>query len=365
MWLRPLLWLPTNFVEVAVTKNITPVYYTRCPVPTASGIAFQRGMFDETFEGSAYRVRNIVELGPDNQNVHYTHSIDAFFREGGGAPPVWAKANGVDSVLLAMTFVDETLGIFVRADDRAETIADLAGRRIALPVWPRLVFNFWRFVALHGILTTLEVHAMSAADVRFVDVTEGWDPNERRNVALGGLDQPGRCEYRNQLEALKANKVDAVFGKGPEAALLVGEAKGSVRLLTDLRSNTDPDAQERICMPRLLTTSNAFLNDHPEAVVAYIRTLIRASRWADENPAEAATCVAAECAVRPDSIGTYVGPEFHNRYLPRVTPAMLRSTQFMVNFLHDNQLTSRRFDVEAWVEAGPLAQALALEGVEG
>ena len=90
-----------------------------------------------------------MSLGPITRTC-ITHTIDAFFREGGAAPPIWARANGIDSVVLGMTFIDELLGIYVRIDDDADTICDLAGRRIALPVWPKLVFNFWKVVSLYA-----------------------------------------------------------------------------------------------------------------------------------------------------------------------------------------------------------------------
>jgi len=38
------------------------LWYTRCPVPTASGIAFQRKLFGELFAGTDYAVRNIKEV---------------------------------------------------------------------------------------------------------------------------------------------------------------------------------------------------------------------------------------------------------------------------------------------------------------
>ena len=174
----------------------TPLYYTRCPVPTASGVAFQTGMFADAFAESDYVVPNITELGPGHQDVHYTHSIDMFIREGGVAPPVWARANGGDSVMLGITFMEEFQGVFVRTDDPAASVADLAGRRLALPVWPRLVFNFWRFAALKGLTSALKVHGVAPDAVRFVDIVEGWDPSERRNVGTQDLDAPARCEYR-------------------------------------------------------------------------------------------------------------------------------------------------------------------------
>jgi sulfonate transport system substrate-binding protein len=321
-------------------------------------------MFENAFQGSGYEVRNIVELGPARQDAHYTHSIDAFFREGGGSPPIWARASGAESVLLGMTFVDEMLGIFVRADDSAMTVAELAGRRVALPVWPRLVFNFWRFVALHAISATLQLNGMRQEDVRFIEVVEEWDPSERRNIARGSVDAPARCEYRRQLDALLEGKVDAVFGKGYEAALLVHEARGRIRMLSDLRDAPASTDRVRISMPRLLTTSVKFLEKHPDAVVRYLRTLVQAAHWADDNIAEASALVARECGVAPWQQEGYVGPEFVGRFLPRITDEMLESTQFMVTFLHRHGFIPTKFAVESWLDPAPLAEALAATGTK-
>ena len=170
------------------------LYYTRCPVPTASGIAYQRRMFDAAFAGTQYAVADLGSLGPEYRDTHYTHSIEYFFREGGGSPPLWAHARGVDSVLLGVTLMEERLGVYVRADDAATDVTGLAGRRLALPTWPRLVFNFWRFAAHKGLTSALAAHDMPADSVRFIDVEEGWDPHERRAVGRADAGQAARCE---------------------------------------------------------------------------------------------------------------------------------------------------------------------------
>ena len=101
-----------------------------------------------------------------------------------------------------------------------------------------------------------------------------------------------------------AGEVDAIFGKGPEVALLQREAQGRIRLLYDNRSA--PGMAERInnSTPRLLTTSRHLVEEHFDAVVCYLRTLIRASNWVQANPAEARALIARECSIDDNEIET-------------------------------------------------------------
>ena len=341
-----------------------PIYYTRCPVPTASGIAFQRGMFAASFQDSGYEVRNLSELGAPYHNVHYTHAIEAFFREGGGAPPVWARANGADSVVLAITFMEELLGVFVRADDPARGVADLAGRRLGLPVWPQLVFNFWRFAALKGLHSALAVHGLSDEDVDFVDIVEDWDPHERRKVGRDDLDQPARCEYHNELEALLTGEVDAIFGKGPEAALLQREAGGRIRLLYDIRDACAIGARVNNSTPRLLTTSRHLVDHHFDAVVRYLRTLIRAAHWVEANNIEARHLIARECSVMQDEIETYLEADYVQKFLPRLSSELVETLAVVKSFLYERRFMNRDYCLQGWIDSRPLAEAYRLEGLE-
>lgn len=336
------------------------IHYTRCPVPTASGIAFQRRMFDAAFAGSGYRVQDLQSLGPAHRDAHYTHSIASFFREGGGSPPMWARARGVDSVLLGITFMEERLGVYVRAGDPARAVPDLAGRRLALPVWPRLVFNFWRFAAEKGLRSALEVHGMSGGDVRFVDVEEGWDPHERREVGRDDPVAPARCEYRGQLDALLGGAVDAVFAKGPEAALLERDGAGRVRLLYDLRDAPRLEHRVNNSTPRLFTTSRALLRDHRGAVVRYLATAIDAARWAAAHPREARTLVARECAVAPEHLDDCLTPGYLERLCPGFEPRHLAAARVMQDFLYARGYLPATFDLAAWCEPSVLDEALAV-----
>jgi len=221
------------------------VHCTHCPVPTAKGIGLAKHIFDALCANTIYRFRDILELGPESAEAHYTHSIASFFREGGEAPPLWARARGADSQLLGVTFMQELLGIFVRADDAAPSVVDLAGRRIGLPVWPSLVFDFWRFAAEKGFHSALARQGLRDTDVESIDVVENAESNRKHNGDNKDGD-PGSLVYgyRRQLEALLEHRVDAIFGKGAEAAVLEREAGGRTRLLHDIRSS--PNIDDRV-----------------------------------------------------------------------------------------------------------------------
>lgn len=343
-----------------MTVDASAVYYTRCPVPTASGIAFRRDTFSEVFAGSGYVVRNITELGATYQNVHFTHTIENFFREGGGSPPIWARASGVDSVLLGVTFMDELLGIYVRADDPATSVTELAGRRLALPVWPHLVFNFWRFAAQKGFYSALRVHGMSQRDVVFDDVVEDWDPHEKRNPSSQHREPP-RCDYRNQLRALLAGEVDAIFAKGGEAALLEREGGTRIRLLFDIGNVSNIEHRINNSTPRLLTTSRSYCNKHPEAVVRYVQSVVRAARWARDHPLAARSVVAAECGTSEEDVTRVFKAGFVDDFTPLLSPELIATVHTMKTFLFEHGYLQADFAIEDWVDAEPLAEATRRE----
>ncbi len=338
------------------------LFYTRCPVPTASGIAYQRRMFDAAFAGTRYAVAELGSLGPAHRDAHYTHSIERFFREGGGSPPMWAHARGVDSVLLGITLMEERLGVYVRADDRAVDVTGLAGRRLALPLWPRLVFNFWRFAAHKGLASALAAHDMPADAVRFVDVEEGWDPHERRAVGRDDVTNPARCEYRGQLDALLDGRVDAIFGKGPEAALLERDGGERIRLLYDVASSPVPAHRVNNSTPRLFTTSRALLRDHRDAVVRYLATTLAAARWAEAHESEARTLVARECAVPPERLDGFLQADYLAQLRPAFDDTHLAAARVMQAFLAEHGYLDGEFDLEAWMAPDVLREAMALEG---
>lgn len=348
-----------------VARDKVSVHYTRCPVPTATAIGIEKGFFDVLYADTLYQLRDIEELGCESANAHYTHALDYLFREGGGAPPVWARAGGADSQLLGLTFMEELLGIFVRARDSAETVADLAGRRIGLPVWPALVFDFWRFAAHKGFVSALSRHGLRCADVEFVDIVESAGPNGNRGRRNADAGASGLFYgYRAQLEALLANRIDAIFGKGAEAALLEREANGRIRLLYDIRSS--PEISDRVnnSTPRLITAGARLVADHPEAAIRYLQGILRAARWALRHPEETGNIVAIDCGIGPADLERYFQPDYATRLMPAASPELLATLEVMKSFLFEKGYLARDFSVEQWLNADLLKEAQTREGSE-
>ena len=181
---------------------------------------------------------------------------------------------------------------------------------------------------------------------------------------MGDLAQPARCEYRNQLEALLAGEVDAIFGKGLEAALLQRDAGGRIRLLYDLRQANAVADRVNNSTPRLLTTSRHLVDRHFAAVVRYLRTLIRAAQWVEANNAEARRLIACECSVGRDEIETYLESDYAEKFLPRLSDELVETLAVMKSFLFERRFIVQDFALEAWIDSRPLAEAYRLEGLE-
>jgi ABC-type nitrate/sulfonate/bicarbonate transport system substrate-binding protein len=337
---------------VSIGKSL---YYTRCPVPTATGIALERGMLADVYAGTPYELRDVAELR--NADAHYTHSIDRCFREGGGSPPVWARARGADTRLVALTFMDETQAIFVRDADTARSVGDLVGRRIGLPVWPRLVFNFWRFAAEKGFDSALRRHGLRADSVRVVDIVESDDADERAVAAYDGERALRRSPYRSQLRALLDGRIDAMFGKGLELALLEAEARGRIRMLFDVSTSDEIADRVNNSTPRLVTVGSRVIDEDFDAVVRYLQALLRAATWARRHAGLVPGIVARECGIDADGVGRYLVGGYATKLAPRIDHELLATVDIVKSFLVTRRYVERDFALSAWVDRRPLREA--------
>ena len=120
---------------VADRQAVDRLWYTRCPVPTASGLAYNLGWLTEEYAVDGLEVGVLQDAGPELARHHFDHQLVGLFREGGNVPALVARSEGAPTRLIGLTWIDEWQSIVVRADAGITTAAQLAGLRVALPGW--------------------------------------------------------------------------------------------------------------------------------------------------------------------------------------------------------------------------------------
>ena len=323
------------------------IWYTRCGGATASTIAIQNDWLHEEFKDDGIVLSSVRDSpNPEIRESHFDHSITSMFREGGNIPPIWARAKGADSVVLAITWVDEFQSIVIRPQSSVREISDLKGKRLAVPLHRDISIDFQRGAAFHGFAHALDLAGLGRSDVQFVDV-----PVEQ---GLGGHEAA-------VLAALETGAVDAVFLRQGSGYKLAQQHAGNLRELLKITDLEDPLHRVNNGTPRPLTVHRAFLDRHPDLVVRYLAVLLRSAAWAETHPEDAIRAVAAEDGRHVDEAvvaGAY--PKLSVSLTPKLTEDYIRGLETQKNFLRDWGFLAADFPLRAWIEAGPLEEARRL-----
>ena len=63
---------------------IDKIWFTRCPVPTATGLAYKLGWLEDEFKPEGIALGTLQEVGGDLARHHYDHQLaNTLIREGG------------------------------------------------------------------------------------------------------------------------------------------------------------------------------------------------------------------------------------------------------------------------------------------
>lgn len=270
------------------------IWFTRCPVPTATGIAADRGSLAAEFAPDGIAVRSLRDAADragradsdDLPRSHFTHELTALFREGGNVPALWARSRGEATRLIALTWIEERQSILVRQDSDLRTPEQLRGRRLAVPRHD-IDIDFWRAMALHGHAGALGLAGLTLEDAELVET-----PGVRQG------------QWEGELAALRDGRVDAVYVKGAVAVETARRYGAEVAIDLD----AVPDRRSRINngTPRPITVHQRLLDEHPDLVVRFLAVLLEAADWAAAHPGDLTRILSAETGAGPDGVaGAY------------------------------------------------------------
>lgn len=344
--------------------TIDTLWYTRCPVPTASGIAHGLGTLARAAAGSGLDFRILQDADADTALHHFDHRLPGLIREGGNVPALAARAEGAPTRLIGLTWVDEAQQILVAPGSDITSAADLAGRRIAIPAWAADGGrSFPRAMALHGFSSALALAGLTLADVVVVEVEVERAPEVRGGSAAadaasaGSRAERGRAVTTAGVDELLAGTVDAIYVKGARGRDAAREH--GLRVAVDLDTSTTPRGRVNNGTPRPITVHERLLAEHPEVVEEFLVRSLDAAAWAATDLTGVRELLARETFAEGPGVEDAYGSALHLGLAPTLDAERLDLLAVQEQFLYTHGFLAGRVDVADWTDPAPLERALA------
>lgn len=330
------------------------LWFTRCGVPTAAGVAYAKGWLDEELAADGITLTALQD-GTTEQvgSHHFTHGLVGLVREGGNIPAIWTRAQGTPTRVLGLTWVDEKQAIVARPGSGIGSPADLAGRVAAIAAAPGQGIPVGRPMALHGLVNALRLGGLGLDDITLLDVVTAEDGLGIANWNV----QPDRIQASwPGLAQVADGSADFTYIKGPRA---LGEAE-RLGLETVVDLDLAPiEARVNNGTPRPITVRQELLDERPELVVRILTRVLGAAEWARTDRDGVLEVLAAETRSRlEDASRTYTGT-FHEHLHPTLDAERVALFGRQIDFLVDHGFAPGPVDLDAWIDPAPLEAARA------
>ena len=334
---------------------------SRCPVATATEYSMKKTWLSDAFESAGAEFVLLQSLGAKAGRSHFTQTAPLVFREGGNIPPLWARSQGERCVLLGATFQKERRGIFVRPDSPIQSVADLRGRRLAIPVRPDAVVDFRKMTMLHGFRDVLRWYGISLDEVELVPVSA---ENIVSSLKPGTMDSLRNNDdfLTEDFQTVIEGKADAAFANSIKAV-----RHDRAKILRNVMSEQDqtdiPNINNNAVLP--LTCTKPFCDEHPEVVVAYLKEVIRAAKEAQQNQEDFINMVCSGVyGATPDEMrDAFDLPYLFANRIPVLNDKVFEMLEEEKQFLIENGVIRPEddYDLHAWAAPQFLAEAMKEE----
>lgn len=353
-------------INKAAATGLSQIWFTRCPVPTASGLAFKLGWLADEFASDGIAIATLQEeaAGSPLARHHYDHELPELIREGGNMLALAARAQGAPNRLIGLTWIDEGQAIIVRPDSGITEARHLKGLRAALPAFSQRPIqshtrgsSIARGMTLHGFKGVLASADLTLDDVRFVEV-------EDRLSATAGLaadaagDRQGLQGLWAGLTHLAEGRVDAVYVKGAAAV----DAARRLGVVVGIDIDKLPEQRFRVNngTPRPITVHQSLLDNHLDLVVRFLDQTLKAADWAAQHLEGVHKILEGETRGSADAVTVAYRDGFHRSLHPDLSAERVALFRQQKDFLLLHGFLDADFDLDAWIDYRPLEAAYQL-----
>lgn len=338
------------------------LWFTRCPVPTATGIAYKLGWLDDAFAPEGIEVRTLQESAPELDRHHYDHALPFLIREGGNILAIAARAQGAPTRLIGLTWIDESQLILTRPDSGIASAGDLAGRRLALPGWNANPIrehargtSISRGMSLAGYKGALGSAGLSLDDVTLVEIADRLAA--QRLITPDQADGKSRLARLWPIAELIEGRVDAIYIKG--AAALDQAREHGLTVAVDLDALPDQRFRVNNGTPRPITVHQSLIDDHWDVLVRFLAVTMRAADYSLASPDRLRRILEQETEASPQSVDSAyarLGGGLH----PSLDESRLALLAQQKQFLSTCGFLDADFDLADWADPHPLEAARRL-----
>jgi len=330
------------------------VYYTNCPLVSASNVDQELGWTKEEYKKIGVKYAFLRSTRENDWYPHYIHNLDNLIRFGGLFPPIHVHADIRRTRLLGVTHVYEGGVMMVRSRDDIYRMTDLKGKKIGLSKSLNMIkTDWWRIQEDQGIELMLRMNGMTRKDVEIVEFPypDSWyndpkmlDPMENPSELWLKRDHKRDLAFRPLETALDKGVIDAMYSQSKVLSVL-SELTGKFKAIEDLSRYPDWTLQVAN-VPAVITCSDVMAEKHPELAVTFLKGMIKVARWANEHKHAAAAILDKQTFYR-DVEDTYRGIKDLD-VVPNLSPQNLVSVEIGKDFMLSHGYIKRDFDVHEW-----------------
>ncbi|BBB90021.1 MAG TPA: aliphatic sulfonate ABC transporter substrate-binding protein [Methylomusa anaerophila] len=279
-------------------------------------IAVEKGYIDEEFKKLGLKPEFIpfVGAGPAINEGLGSKNLDIGVY--GDTPAILAKGAGMETTLLGTGNTGQDAAILVPVDSPITSVQDLKGKKVAT----------MKGAYMHRTLVeALKANNLSVKDIEFFHMTA---PEAET--------------------ALISQKVEAIVSPNTSVAKLVVNKQAKV--VINCKDHPEWKGQN------FLIARTEFAKNNPNAVVAFLKGLIRAKQYVTENP-EDAKLIWTKAGYTKEQID-YMYPENKFYFELVLSDKTIQNIKYTKDFLLENNILKGNFDVDKWIDKNYYEKAL-------